>query len=143
MDQETADWLAGLTARELTPSEQEDFERRVRRRDLRNAQDQLRRERIRANGAQDRCMRDQVADRDGWICAICGGAVEPVHRAPDPRTPSVDHIVPISLGGTDTLDNVRLVHLFCNMDRLRSRSRETAALRLDRRLRRAGLKEPC
>lgn len=31
--------------------------------------------------------------------------------------PSLDHILPVSKGGTDFLDNLRLAHRKCNMDR--------------------------
>lgn len=34
-----------------------------------------------------------------------------------PRQPSCDHIVPLSQGGTDTLDNVHLTHYRCNLSR--------------------------
>ena len=33
---------------------------------------------------------------------------------PDPMSASLDHIVPLSRGGTHTLDNVQLAHLACN-----------------------------
>lgn len=32
----------------------------------------------------------------------------------NPRGPSIDHIIPLSRGGTHTLDNVQLAHLKCN-----------------------------
>lgn len=51
--------------------------------------------------------RDEVIARDGYVCGICGGGV-----APDQM--SIDHIVPISRGGTDDLDNLQAAHRSCN-----------------------------
>jgi len=45
--------------------------------------------------------------RDSNTCQICGKLVELTEA-------SIDHIVPISLGGTDDHNNVRLSHLKCN-----------------------------
>ena len=53
-------------------------------------------------------------ERDGGICWICGGMCD-INADPNSNYyPSVDHIVPQSLGGKDTLDNVRLAHRICN-----------------------------
>jgi len=55
-----------------------------------------------------------VYERDGWTCQICG---EPVDRDADPKSdwyPSLDHIVPRSKGGANTLDNLRTAHRWCN-----------------------------
>lgn len=41
------------------------------------------------------------------ICGLCG------HRIKD-RDLTVDHIVPLSRGGTNELNNLRLVHSSCN-----------------------------
>lgn len=55
--------------------------------------------------------------RDGGICWICGGMCD-INADPNSDLyPSVDHIVPQSLGGKDTLDNVRLAHRICNTRR--------------------------
>lgn len=51
-----------------------------------------------------------LAERDGWRCHICGGRVTA-------KTWSMDHLVPISKGGTHTLANVALAHLRCNQRR--------------------------
>jgi hypothetical protein len=47
-------------------------------------------------------------------------AATPIDRqyvAPDPRSPSVDHVVAGAVGGADTRANVQITDLFCNMDR--------------------------
>lgn len=58
--------------------------------------------------------RAAVFDRDGWTCHICS---KPIARdAPSIfDRASIDHVVPIALGGTHTLDNVSTAHLRCNM----------------------------
>ena len=58
-----------------------------------------------------------VYERDGWVCGICGGSVNPESVYPDPLSPSLDHIEPLSLGGAHTYANVRLTHLRCNVAR--------------------------
>lgn len=56
----------------------------------------------------------KVYERDEWICGLCGLPVDPRLRHPDPMSASLDHILPISLGGSHTWDNVQLAHLHCN-----------------------------
>lgn len=58
-----------------------------------------------------------VAERDGWICGICGDPVSPGLAYPAPLSASLDHTVPLSLGGEHTWTNVRLAHLVCNCER--------------------------
>lgn len=53
-------------------------------------------------------LRQRVIERDGYVCGLCGGDVEPhdVH---------LDHIHPYSLGGKDTYDNLQVAHSRCNI----------------------------
>lgn len=55
-------------------------------------------------------VRRAVIERDGYICQLCGGEIEPsdVH---------LDHIVPWSHGGPDTVKNLRVTHSLCNIKR--------------------------
>lgn len=55
-----------------------------------------------------------VAERDRWICGICSHIVPYGLRYPDPESASVDHILPLALGGSDLPENVQLAHLGCN-----------------------------
>lgn len=59
----------------------------------------------------------RVFERDEWTCGICASPVDAVLTYPDPMSPSLDHIQPLSLSGTHTYDNVRLAHLRCNVGR--------------------------
>ena len=58
--------------------------------------------------------RDAIAERDGWRCQLCGRRVDPSVAWPDPMSRSLDHIVPLSLGGAHVPSNVQLAHLGCN-----------------------------
>lgn len=60
-----------------------------------------------------RDLLELVANRDGWICQLCG---EPVSRIRDrsPLSPSLDHVKPLAQGGTDAPSNLRLAHNGCN-----------------------------
>ena len=45
-------------------------------------------------------LRVGVLERDGWVCCVCGVVMVPgVARGWEPRTASVDHIVPVAWGG--------------------------------------------
>lgn len=59
----------------------------------------------------------EVYDRDGWLCGICTLPVDPALTWPDPGSVSLDHITPVSLGGSHTRDNTRCSHLGCNSKR--------------------------
>lgn len=59
--------------------------------------------------------------RDKGICKICGGVcdwsdieVRDTFAIVGSNYPSIDHIVPISKGGSHTWDNVQLAHKQCN-----------------------------
>lgn len=58
-----------------------------------------------------------VAERDEWRCYLCGFAVDPELRWPDDLAASVDHVVPVSRGGSHRMANLRLTHWRCNRDK--------------------------
>lgn len=61
--------------------------------------------------------RAAIFERDGWMCAICGSAIDPRLRYPDPLSPSIDHDDLLVDGGDDAPWNVRASHLRCNLRR--------------------------
>ena len=70
-----------------------------------------------SNGARRRAIRKRLlASCD--TCAICGQRIDKSLKTPDPMSPEVDEIIPVSKGG-DPLDisNCRLVHRICNQRR--------------------------
>lgn len=74
---------------------------------------------------------DEILERDGWRCQIPGCKRRPIRRDvsyPHPRSKSIDHIIPLSLGGDDTAVNKRAAHLGCNIARSNRAGAEQVAL---------------
>ncbi len=66
-----------------------------------------------------------VFERDGWKCKMCGVDTPRYLRGTDhAQAPEMDHIVPLSRGGSHTYDNVQCSCLRCN------RSKGTKSLEL-------------
>lgn len=57
----------------------------------------------------------EIFNRDAWVCQLCHKKVNKDLRWPDPMSASLDHIVPISKGGSHTKNNTHLAHLKCNI----------------------------
>jgi len=55
--------------------------------------------------------------RDNGVCQLCGLKVNMNCRVPHPKSPTIDHIIPISLGGTHEQKNAQLAHFICNSRR--------------------------
>lgn len=49
------------------------------------------------------------------FCGICDGPIDRSLRWPDADSPSIDHIHPVSKGGSHTQDNLQWTHLVCNI----------------------------
>jgi len=56
-----------------------------------------------------------IFDRDKWCCGICSKRVDSALAWPDPMSASLDHILPLSKGGSHVPANVQLAHLGCNV----------------------------
>lgn len=67
--------------------------------------------------ATERVDRGVVGERDGWRCGICSRRVDRRRIYPDPMSPSLDHIIPLSHGGPHSYTNTRIAHLSCNVSR--------------------------
>ena len=59
-------------------------------------------------------LRLAVYERDGWTCQLCGDSTSREHVSGDPFSPTLDHVIPRSLGGGDDESNLRLTHAICN-----------------------------
>lgn len=75
-------------------------------------------------------MRAEVVATYGNRCHLCRGLIDLRLRHPHPGSLTPDHLVPRSLGGPDTLDNLRPAHRRCNLSR---GNRPAALLRPPRR----------
>lgn len=74
-----------------------------------------------------------LRERDGDRCGICHRGIRfDLKSGPkgDDRGPSIDHIEPRSLGGSDDLANLRLAHWGCNRARKTGRPGEAVQLAL-------------
>lgn len=58
-----------------------------------------------------------VFERDGWLCGICGDPVNAELNWPDPKSASLDHVVPLSKGGAHSPENAQCAHLSCNVSK--------------------------
>jgi 5-methylcytosine-specific restriction endonuclease McrA len=52
--------------------------------------------------------------RDRGICQLCHKPVSLKWESPDPRSKSLDHVIPLSEGGPHTMQNLVLFHRGCN-----------------------------
>jgi hypothetical protein len=59
--------------------------------------------------------RAEIMIRDGWTCQICNKRIDKRLRFPNPMSASIDHIIPLSEGGTDEPKNVQAAHWRCNV----------------------------
>lgn len=51
----------------------------------------------------------------GGACGICTLPIDRTLRWPDPGSPSIDHILPLSKGGAHSQENAQWAHLECNL----------------------------
>ena len=58
--------------------------------------------------------REIILKRDNYTCHLCGGVINIDAPPNSPLQHSLDHIKPVSLGGTNHRDNLRSAHRECN-----------------------------
>lgn len=57
----------------------------------------------------------RIFERDGWTCQLCGKPTPRKLRGTyEPNAPEIDHIIPISAGGSHTQENVQCACRSCN-----------------------------
>lgn len=76
-----------------------------------------RRRALEANAFIEDVSRVAIGTRDKWICRLCGKRVNKRLKFPDPMSQSLDHIVPIALGGEHSRANTQIAHLVCNISK--------------------------
>lgn len=65
----------------------------------------------------NRVVFSEICERDNWLCGICGDPVGRDVPWPDPLSPSLDHVIPLTKGGLHDPANVQLAHLRCNVSK--------------------------
>ena len=77
-----------------------------------------RREQLRKNGKIDWDISiERLMKRDKNLCYLCGDKVNINLDYNDDYYPNIEHVIPVSKGGTHTWDNVKLSHRICNMEK--------------------------
>lgn len=87
------------------------------RRRITAAAAQNRRRARRKNSLVETYSRIDIFDRDNGVCYLCKESIDITLEWPDPRSFTVDHIQPISKGGSDTPSNVSASHWICNLSK--------------------------
>lgn len=72
------------------------------------------RKRSRSGSKSERWTKAQVVEKSNGICALCGEPIDMTLKNPHRSSFSVDHIIPLSKGGSNLFDNVQAAHLSCN-----------------------------
>ena len=79
------------------------------------------RNRVTARDFDNDITLEKLYNRDGGICSLCGGQCDyndyifkGIAFIAGNHYPSIDHIKPLSKGGSHTWDNVQLAHKQCN-----------------------------
>ena len=84
----------------------------------RKADNARRDKRIKRNGEPDLTISlHRLYRRDGGICQLCGKVLDFDRDPNDAEYPSIDHIIPLSKGGTHTWENVQLACRRCNWEK--------------------------
>ncbi len=59
----------------------------------------------------------EIFERDNWTCGICKNPIDSKLKWPNSLSVSLDHIIPLSRGGTHTKENCQAAHLACNIQK--------------------------
>jgi len=71
--------------------------------------------RVTVNGVPQSIDRVVIYERDEWVCQLCMEPIDRTLRWPDPMCASIDHVVPVSMGGDNSAENLQASHLRCNV----------------------------
>lgn len=63
---------------------------------------------------QDPYSRHDIYERDDWRCGICHKKTRRDKQVPHPQAPTLDHIIPLSVGGADAPVNLQTACFMCN-----------------------------
>ncbi len=57
----------------------------------------------------------EIFKRDHWRCQLCHGPLHRRQKTPHPKAATLDHVVPLSAGGSHVRANVQAAHFACNV----------------------------
>jgi hypothetical protein len=127
--------------RELRNEEGMQIKSHIDRSDLKPGQyilETLKREPVISRGISPQ-LRNEILERNGFTCQLCGagpGDVDPFDASRKVRL-HIDHIKPISQGGTDAKENLRVCCSACNQGRSNLQAPSETAMNIMMRLRKA------
>lgn len=108
------------------PEESKDYDKKMYNKHSEVQRSHERRRRARKLTVQSEAyVEKDILDRWGTGCYLCGEEID--LDAPrsmktfHPRALHLDHVIPIALGGPDTIDNVKPTHSLCNLRRPKGR----------------------
>lgn len=84
----------------------------ARRREYEN-----RRRARKAGAGYERIDLEVVWYRDRGLCWLCSLPISTALTFPDPGSPSLDHKIPLSRGGSHSYANVAMAHMGCNLSK--------------------------
>jgi hypothetical protein len=64
---------------------------------------------------------DVIFERDRWKCCYCGCKVSKKYDPNHDRYPNLDHVIPISKGGSHRPENLQCLCRACNLEKSDSR----------------------
>jgi 5-methylcytosine-specific restriction endonuclease McrA len=65
--------------------------------------------------SDERITHEEIAERDNFICHICEQAVDMSLPRTSKFGATLDHVIPVSKGGVDSRENLKLAHWICNI----------------------------
>lgn len=86
----------------------------VRNREAYNRRNAARRARERNAVVGEPFTREEILNRDGWICQLCLAPIDWRLSGRSRFAPAVDHIIPLNHGGEHSRSNVQAAHSGCN-----------------------------
>jgi len=98
---------------QMASAQADPAERRARERERWQAKNRRRRAAKRGKPSEPYTLAE-IAERDRHRCQLCRRKVNMTLKAPRPKSPTIDHVIPIADGGDDTRANVQLAHFGCN-----------------------------
>lgn len=81
---------------------------------VQSAAKQVRKMRKKVNGPIELISVDLLAEQHQWVCCGCKCVCTKSNGNSNPYDATIDHIIPVSKGGTHTWDNVQLMCRSCN-----------------------------